>query len=335
MMKYLVLSGVALTVLMLAAAPASAQINLGGNVGVDVNLDAGNGNIVDINGDGDAAVDVNLGTGDNGVGHLVDLGGDVDTLIDLNGNGIIDADELDATIDLFGPGGKSRVAVGTDLVDGADGDDVILTLFGPSGDGDVANVNILPTGPGAGGIDPSDVIFDIFGPEPASPMPPADPTETGSIPDGSGGGGGDDDDGNTVGDGPGGRSTEIAGTRNNETSVARPGGNAVRVASTGKVKADCFIPDDTQIAHLVNRNSYDASVTASWQQTAKVSLVPINICPEAKAKVATALQAKADIGAMMAAVSANAKIKGALGGRGPGNVLAIDQSGDTLTVYVY
>ena len=324
MKKQLVLSGVALSVLMLAATPAFAQLNLDldNGVAVELNLDGdGNGNLVDLNGDGEAIVDVDLGAGDDG------------DLVDLDGNGIIDADDLDVTVDLFGPAknGHTRLAVGSGV--NGDDDDAIVTLFGPRGDSDVANVNLFPSGHDTGPAGAADVTLDLFGPDPVE----QDPTETGSIPQHGGNGNGiGDGDGNGTGNGPGGRATEIAAAGSDDPRLARPAGN-VRVAATGNAADDgnCFTPDDTQIAHLVNRNSYDASVTASWQSAAKISLVPIKLCPEAESKVVAALNAHAGIGVMQAAVSANARIRSALGGRGPGNVLAIDQAGDTLTVYVF
>ena len=111
---------------------------------------------------------------------------------------------------------------------------------------------------------------------------------------------------------------------------------AANAAAAGNSNAKCFAPDETQIANLLGRTSYSASVTASWQSASSVSLVPIDLCPNAKAQLAAALNANANINYMQNAVATNTRIKSKLQpGYDPKDVLAVDKSGDDLTVYVY
>lgn len=302
MTRHFALSGVALAVVMLATNPASAQL---------LTLD-GNGVTVGGSGDGgsDASVDVNL----DGNGNLLGLGnGSSNTAnvnLDLNGNGILDSDE-DAAINLFGPGqnGETQLSVGANGND----DDVLVTLFG-SGDqsGDVASVDILPGGAGGAGGG-SEATIDLFG--------PSDPTETGSIGGGGAGGGGAAGGGATN---PGGQGvvppTRVAAANTNVRTNA----------------GACFSPDSGQIAHLLGRNSYGGSVTASWQGAGEVSIVPVNICPDARPRLAAAIDADANVTTMQSAVASTARINARLGTQYQADdVLAVDSSGGRLTVYVY
>jgi hypothetical protein len=118
------------------------------------------------------------------------------------------------------------------------------------------------------------------------------------------------------------------------------GSAATRVAAAGgagaAASANCFSPNEEQIAYLLARGEYNATVTAQWDAADEVSLVPINLCPDARAQLDAALDANANIDAMQAAVAANAEITAELSpSYSTDNVLAVDQSGDELTVYVY
>ena len=77
-------------------------------------------------------------------------------------------------------------------------------------------------------------------------------------------------------------------------------------------------------------------MTASWRSAADVSIVPINLCPDARARLAAVLDADANIGYMQAAVAADARLSASLDpSYDPEDVLAVDQAGQKLTVYVY
>lgn len=107
----------------------------------------------------------------------------------------------------------------------------------------------------------------------------------------------------------------------------------IRVAAT---RTSCFTPDQAQIAHLLGRTTYSGSVTASWQDATRINIVPVNLCPAARTKIAAALDADANIGVLHAAVAGNARIKASLRPNyNPDDVLAVDETGNRLTVYVY
>jgi hypothetical protein len=342
--------------------------------GTSVDVDAGSGSLLgggsdgsllDLGGDGDGSI---LNLGDNDV---LDINGngliDGDDIVDLNGNGIVDGDEV--TVDLFGPsdGGETQLAVGTD----DDQDDVLVTLFGSPNAGDadgsdLARANILPNGVdggegddatvtlfgngdddgatatadllggdsgvgGVGGVGDTDVTLDLFGPGTGGDGSGGtggtgggggnDPTETGSIPDDGTGGGG-------TGAGGGG-----AGTGKAALPPTRVASTAAANVGTG---GNCFSPDNGQIAHLIARGNYDASVTAKWQGAANISLVPVTLCPDARSRLEAAINADANLGQMQAAVAMNSAISSEIAPQYQADdVLAVDQSGQELTVYVY
>lgn len=322
------LSGIALAALLIAIAPASAQtVNLLGgssNGGVSINL----------GGSGSTSSDGVVGIESGGEGNLLGLGGGSGSIADVDVGGDdgdlldLDDDGTDAAVDLFGPGEnlETRLALGT----GSDDDDVVLSLFGPAGSGDTASAAILPGGVGAGGGliggnggSGADVALDLFGPGDddaggaAGGGNGADPIQTGST--------------NGAGDG-----TEIFG--NGAAPAPRPVARNVRVAAAGNpdARAGCFTPDEAQIAHLLGRNSYDGSVTASWSAANEVSIVPVNVCPDAKARLAAAIEADANMDVLRTAVASNAALRARLAPDfDADDVLAVDSNGEALTVYVY
>ncbi|HEY0854586.1 MAG TPA: hypothetical protein VGD86_07140, partial [Devosia sp.] len=133
------------------------------------------------------------------------------------------------------------------------------------------------------------------------------------------------------------------------TMTPAPGGNGtirpqpVRPAASGRVASvtttgatGCFSPDQGQIAHLLGRNTYSAEVTAKFEEADTFKLVPINLCADAEARIDAALATDANISALHSAIAADAEISAALRpGYTPDDVLAADQSGEDLTVYVY
>lgn len=349
MRKSIVLSGVALSALMLGMAPVGAiSLNIGGGGGL-VTIDGGSsdsgggssggdggssgggllggGPLVDLSGDDnvDAAVDVDLGIGSNGgsgggvLGNngIVDLdtGGDDGVIVDLFGrNGAIADVELGITGD-----GDGLVDLDTDGQNG-----IIVDLFGEGSA--VADVE-LPLG-SDGPLGGTSAVIDLFGPD-------VDGTATGGIPPVAGNPGGG---AGTGSDGDGGAGDLTTGSGG---SAISPGlqhrAPKARVASTAAAgKSGCFSPDQQQIAHLLARHSYTADVTARFEAAEKVRLVPINLCADAKARLDAALAGDANIGALHQAIATDAQISAALEPRyQPDDVLAADQSGEDLTVYVY
>ncbi len=328
------LSGAAIAVLALAAGPASAQLlNLGGD-GPLVSIGSGGGGS---GGGVDAGVDVNLGFSDGSGGDGLDLDllgrGGVDATVsaDLFGSAgdgadvVVDLDsgddggglDADVIVDLFGSGAGTLADADIGLGDDADvdaavrlgnvGEDVAKDLFG-EGVGGLGDI---------GGIGGDGPLIELFG--------GSGGTTTGSIdasPDGGASGGG----------GIGGDGSSAAGSASDRLD-RRLVANA---RADADVRTDCFSPDDAQIDHLLARNSYDAAVAASWSSAARVSIVPVEICPDARARLAAAVDADANIGFMQSRVASVAAIRAAISPQyGFDDVLAVDKRGDQLTVYVY
>lgn len=164
MNKNLVLSGVALSVLALACAPAAAQsINLLGgsdNGGISIDLGVGgssggsDGGSGTGGGSGSSGGLLNLGgsLSGNGGGGLLSLDGDADAVVNLDLDGT-DGDLLDVLND-------SDVRLGLF----GDGNETADVDFSTNGGLDL-DVDLLGTGgTDAGGLlDDSDVIFNLFG----------------------------------------------------------------------------------------------------------------------------------------------------------------------------
>ena len=304
MVKQIGLSGVAVAVLLLAVTPAAAvSINLGGSGGL---LSTGSGSS-----DGNTSVNVN--TGDNDLLGSSDADGDI-TLLEGD-------DDANANLRLFGAPGNTRTN-GTAAVNLGDEneDDVFLDLFGsPTGGSNTASANLFGGGAGNGG---NDAALNLFGAPGGSNGNGTDPTQTGST-NGSGGNSGEDLFG------PGGNGVQ-------PVPPAINGASRVRVATIGPVGGNCFSPDPGQIDNLLARTNYSMSQTSNWKSADNVNVVPINLCPDARTKVSEALEANANIEFLHSAVAGDAKISGALNPNyDPDDVLAVDQSGEDLTVYVY
>jgi hypothetical protein len=111
-----------------------------------------------------------------------------------------------------------------------------------------------------------------------------------------------------------------------------------RIAATAGAQAAtaCFSPDEQQIANLRARTTYDGAMIASWKSASRISIVPISLCPEAKADLAAAIDADANIGYLQAAVAADVRLSSSLDpSYGPDDVLAVDKAGDELKIYVF
>ena len=347
-----------------ASGDATVSVNLG-----DIDLDGdgildgdlididgdGDGDLLDIDGDGIGDLDVHVhlfGVGENGQTQLaIGTGDEDDVVVNLFGatgeghlatanilpggtGNLLSNDEDEATVsfgdanvivDLFGGDGDGGGGVGGGV--GGTGDaTVVVDLFG---DGDGGGIGGIGGIGGVGGTGDTAIIVDLFG-----------DGDDGTGGGGGGGGDGGTDDGTDVVDiGEGGMPGPSGGAGVDPTdtgSVGRVGTTRVASADAARARTSCFTPTDEQMAHLIARNSYSASVVASWQSATAVSLVPVKLCPDARARLAAALAANAQIGAMRAAVATTPLITAELApDYQPDDVLAVDMTGDDLTVFVY
>lgn len=341
----------------------SGDSGSGGGIGVSIGSDSGSDARVGLDADVDASlgVDVNGGDGDLldlfGTKKLITTGGEGDNLVTVD-----TSDDADALIMLFGQSdGGGGAGLEVDLLDGGGtGGDLGISLFGegqPQGGAAVAIggggsddgmiVSLFGTGrsDGGGAIsggEPSEAL-SLFGPG-AGDGGRADDIETGSVDSapapasgapasgaGIGGAGG-------AGGAGGGKSAMLAPIppAPDRVTASATSRAATRTTATASIEERCFSPDEQQIANLLGRSSYDASVAASWRQAAKVSIVSVSLCAGARARLAAILDADANVRFMRSAVAANAKLMAELDpSYDPENVLAVDQAGENVTVYVY
>lgn len=261
---------------------------------------------LNVGGDG-GAVSVDADSGDSG-GVGVDVGGD--------GGGVGTVGDKP----LLGTGGDDLVTLDTD-----DDDDAVVTLFGGAND-DVVEAEVLEPGTD------EDVYLRLFG------AGGGDSTATADLGDGDGGtsaevtlfGGGD----GTGGDGSGGGTGGSGGT--DGTTTGSIGGGATTQAGAAArsqvgAGANCFKPDQGQINHLLSRNDYRPGDAEAWQQAASVNVVPVELCPEAEAQLQAAIAADDTMRLLQSAVASDARLSAEVN---PRDVLAVDQSGQNLTVYV-
>lgn len=354
------LSSVAAFALILAAGPAAAvSLNIGGDDGL-VSVDSDSG------GSDSGGVSVGVGSGDDGgldVDADVDglLGGDGEggtgvlgdkPLLDTGGDGLVTLDtedNEDALVTLFGDG--EGELLGDELVEGElaeaevleeDRDEeVFLRLFGSGdagttatadlgGDGEPVEVELSGTG-GTPGDELADV--ELLGDDAST----AEVTLFGSDDNGTGDGAGSGDTADSGDDGSGGGDGGD-GTGVDETTTASTGATApapaTRVAARSQSAAgdDCFSPNQTQIDHLLGRSSYEPGDAEAWQQAARLDIVPVQICADAASRLQAAIAADDNMALLQSAVAADARLSAEVAAE---DVLAVDQAGEELTVYVY
>lgn len=327
------------------------SVDIGGDADASVDLDADVD--VDLGGEGDATFDLFGGKkkllttgGDNLV--TVDTSEDADALITLFGSGSgaggagvdIDVDlsggsEDEVSVGLFGGSDAGGSDLTVDLLGGAEGD-ALVSLFGTGGVGGGTG----SSGDGLGFGVPDEAAIAIFGPSDGDEV---DNTQTGSI--GNSGSGAGPSSAAGPGTGGSGRSggdmtaddgRTIAPTPAMPARIAPQATTRIAANAAAQARASCFSPDDEQIAYLRGRATYDGSVAATWKSAANISIVPINLCPDAKARLAAAVEADANIQYLQAAVAADPRLKSSLRpSYDPDDVLAVDKAGDGLTVYVY
>jgi hypothetical protein len=249
-----------------------------------------------IGGDG-GLVSVDSGSGSGSSGGGISVGaGRGDSLVDVQSGG-------------SGGSGGDLLGGHPTLGAGAGEDDqVILDLFGGGENGTAdAQVDLGLGGSGSdaratlfpsGGSDEDvAVVIDLFGP--------------------SAGGGGGGNGGGDVDDTPTG-------------SV--DGGSSGGGLFAGQGRQDCFAPDAQQIAHLLQRSG--GRLNLAGANTVRV--VPVTLCPAARADVAAALAANGRVSTLRSDIAANAQLVAALRpSYDPTDVLATAKSGSTLTLYVF
>lgn len=384
MSRSIKLSTIALLAAMLVSAPAHAVslnlggddsgtlLDLGGDAGVEANVNVNAGDVLGSGGNTTADVNVNLGGGTSGssptsVDANVNLGGSNSTNanVTVNTGGGSDDDLLDlfgdpvtANVNLGG-GSDANVTIDIGGVGGDDGDlldlfgdpltaDVSLgdtsgtvDLFGDDGDSSV-DVNLGGTdGDLLGGVldtgDGTDPILDV-----------GDIGDIGDVVD-------DllsDTAGNVLDDlfgpsGPGTIDGGSNGTPGSDGSGAIPGGGnvpgdgadnggnpggGVQVAALGDPDDACFAPDAAQLEKLSKRHIYNSATLASWRGATSLKIVKIDLCNAAEAR----LDATANIAALQDYLGANPTFKAHLKSKGysTDDVIAVDRSGNTLIVYV-
>ncbi len=250
-----------------------------------------------------AALDINVGSG--GV-----LGGGSNGNANATVNtGLLDntSDDATARVNLGGVDGSgsdpttANVTLGGAGGAGGTNGDVLLDLFGPgggAGSDSNARVAIGTGGLGAGGG--NDAVLNLFGP--------------------------DDTGGNGVSgdDGAGGNGGGIPG---NSRTVG-----TVQIAAAGNGSAGkCFTPSAEQEAKLIARHDY-SQATTSWGAVTQLKVIDVGLCSNAGAGLA----GQRNIAQLQSYISAHPEIRAGLDklGRAPGEVIAGDKSGDTLTLYV-
>lgn len=340
--------------------------NVDGNALLDLDFGDGGGGgdaFFELFGDGtdasgDAVVNIDLGDSNDVIelGDLVDLG-DVDGgLLDL---GDVDGDLLaldgllggdvagdDVLLDLFGDGtGTGNVAIDlsgetddpNDVTLALDDDsNVIVDIFG---DGTTGGL-----GTGLGGDGTPDLTADLGGPNLAIDiLGLGNADETGG---GNGGGAGDGGGSSGGGSDNGGGATNGNGVAGGDTTGVSSGvigggddpglGGALRIASAGDSNVNCFSPNGNQIEYLLRNHTYGATMQANWA-TGEIDLVPIRLCPEARARLAAAIETDYEIQWLQNAVWADRRIRSALVNArlDEDNVLALDTKDGDVNVYVF
>lgn len=326
-------AGVAVATLLLAMTPAGAvTLNIGGSGGI-VSLGSGDsgssGAEASVGVDADVDIELNVLDGGGDGDAALELFGSQKPLLRTGGDSLVTVDTEDnseALVTLFGGSGGELLedqAVEVDLFEADREDEVVIRLFGTGESDSKAAADLGGRDAGAFGPDAGTMeLFgagsdDFGGPDDGSGV---DDTQTGSVaasPEGAA------DDGIAPAPAPQRLASARAGTR-----IAATGGGSARGGG-------CFSPNQAQIAHLLGRSDYEPADVAGWQQAERVSLVPINLCADAKARLDAALAADPDIEYLRSAVAEDPTLSSQLDpSYAPDDVLAVDQSGEEVTVYV-
>jgi len=122
-----------------------------------------------------------------------------------------------------------------------------------------------------------------------------------------------------------------------------PGGNGgmgdpLRYANIGdSLTAQCSLGDGRQILQLAASAKVSTSIIAGWQRAANVQIVPMRLCPAARAQVSQILRGSPKINALQGAVAADMLISASLSRTSydANDVFAVQRNGGALTVYVF
>lgn len=121
---------------------------------------------------------------------------------------------------------------------------------------------------------------------------------------------------------------------NGGNGAVGPGGG-VRVGSLdGSVVVNCSLDDGRKVLQIASQAKLNPS---AWARAANVQVVPIRLCPQARAQVAQIFNASGKIRQLQRAAAGDALIVASLSRSryDISDVFAIDASGGRLMVYVY
>ncbi|QEE21432.1 hypothetical protein FNA67_15100 [Youhaiella tibetensis] len=99
----------------------------------------------------------------------------------------------------------------------------------------------------------------------------------------------------------------------------------------------CSAASGNQVLQLVAASKYSNRMINGWSRATNVQVVPIRVCSAAKANLAAAAASNRTFGLMQQAVLTDPLISTSLmrAKSSAGRVLAVNQAGKTVTVYVY
>lgn len=125
----------------------------------------------------------------------------------------------------------------------------------------------------------------------------------------------------------------------NGGSGGNGGNGTVRVGSLDGAGfgVNCSVNDGRKVLQLATKAKLTRQTIAGWQRAANVRIVPVKLCPQARAQVAKIFKASKKINMLQHAVTADTLISASLGRsrHDAGDVFAVDRQGSELTVYVY
>ena len=320
---------------------ADGLLNLGSEGTI---VDLGDGPLLDLSGndDADAAVEIDLGEtgsiGGDGItgGRLLDLGGDAG-VVDLTDDGDVFAPGTDATADF----GDSRLLGDVNL---GGGEGPLLDLDFANEDDGLAGTSLLPNTLGKTAIGGGNVAtFALSNPDSTGSGDGGDDGTGGGADatggaDDTGGTGGDSDDGTdgTVGDdeddpGIDDEATGAIGTLPPRVPAASARG---RAAAGGG--SSCLSLTGQDINYLVERHDYDWPTFTTWADATSMNVVEVDICDDVEANIDLAVEASANVDRLQGFLASQAKVRAGLQQTGytTEDVIAADDAGDTLVVYV-
>lgn len=112
------------------------------------------------------------------------------------------------------------------------------------------------------------------------------------------------------------------------------GGRILVGSLDDSVQVSCSVNDGRQVLQLASQASLNPN---TWARAANVQIVPIRLCPQARAQVAQIFRASSKIQQLQGAAARDALITASLNRTSydVDDVFAVEASGGRLTVYVY